>query len=536
MTGRSVKVSFGRIVADLPVGAFLVPLEEVGEHMHHPDALLIPQSVVLPQLAEGIIRVKWEVVADQFPREQLAVSDAEMAEQLAGGIRLPIDEVIQQISPDLFMTAGPVLDMRGLESFPAPFQPLVSDPAPEPARPEPAAVVSPVEEDAPSPSPVAEVIPTLEPPDVAAPLEVEAPLPVVAEQEALPIEPTVYAAAGPTLPVSVDETPVPNEPELGTPIEAELSHEQPVSEPVVPHVDRVVAAAPRLAPTPVIEPAAIEASNAWARTVSTEPASLPATTGAVELAEARRLVAQLAPIGSLDANVQVVEGVTVFALSAPAVAHETAIAVAGLALPLLTDRRVPWSVEQLTLRGPETALVVTPLGDPSARGPVLATAAPRGGALALLETLGRRAAADRGFRPTHVVADSRLAAARGLVAEPVPARAAGLASSLTAFGGVAASALRDGGEATLYLFLAAGVDPLGLGAFVQDIQTVMRKAAGSGALFRTAVLRSGSKLLVIQPEDVGHGRSIVVVACGDVTRPGLAYRQVERAAAALVQA
>ena len=71
---------------------------------------------------------------------------------------------------------------------------------------------------------------------------------------------------------------------------------------------------------------------------------------------------------------------------------------------------------------------------------------------------------------------------------------------------------------------------------MQDIQAVMRKAAGSGALFRTAVLRSGRQLLVIQPEDVGHGRSIVVVAGGDVTRPGLAYRQVERAAAALVQA
>jgi len=50
------------------------------------------------------------------------------------------------------------------------------------------------------------------------------------------------------------------------------------------------------------------------------------------------------------------------------------------------------------------------------------------------------------------------------------------------------------------------------------------------------VLRSGNTLVVIQPEEVGHGRSIVVVAGGDVTRPGLAYRQVERATAILAHA
>jgi hypothetical protein len=75
-----------------------------------------------------------------------------------------------------------------------------------------------------------------------------------------------------------------------------------------------------------------------------------------------------------------------------------------------------------------------------------------------------------------------------------------------------------------------------VGAFAQDLQAVVRKAAGSGAVFRTAVLRSGNTLVVIQPEEVGHGRSIVVVAGGDVTRPGLAYRQVERATALLAQA
>jgi hypothetical protein len=88
----------------------------------------------------------------------------------------------------------------------------------------------------------------------------------------------------------------------------------------------------------------------------------------------------------------------------------------------------------------------------------------------------------------------------------------------------------------LYFFLPAEADVPMVGALAQELQAVMRKAVGSGAAFRTAVLRAGSTFLVIQPEEVGHGRSIVVVAGGEVTRPGLAYRQVERATAALAQA
>jgi hypothetical protein len=42
--------------------------------------------------------------------------------------------------------------------------------------------------------------------------------------------------------------------------------------------------------------------------------------------------------------------------------------------------------------------------------------------------------------------------------------------------------------------------------------------------------------LVVQPEEVAHGRSVIVVAGGEVTRPGLAYRQLERVTTALAQA
>jgi hypothetical protein len=256
-----------------------------------------------------------------------------------------------------------------------------------------------------------------------------------------------------------------------------------------------------------------------------------------ETAEARRIVALLAPIASFDVTVQAVEGVTVFAMASPAVAQETAVAAAGLALPLLMDRRLPGPVDQLTLRGPETALVLTPLGGPHERGPILAAAAPRGGALALLEILCRRAAADRARRPAAPAHEVVPAGGHGLAPAPVPSRAAGLTASLTAFGDVTASVLRDAeSEAVFYFFLPAGGDVPAVGAFAQDLQAVMRKAAGSGAVFRTAILRSGDTLLVIQPEEIGHGRSIVIVAGGSVTRPGLAYRQVERAAATLMSA
>jgi hypothetical protein len=271
--------------------------------------------------------------------------------------------------------------------------------------------------------------------------------------------------------------------------------------------------------------------------VSPAPSAAAPAVGPAEAAEARRIVALLAPIASFDVSVQMVDGVTVFAMASPTVAQETTVAAAGLALPLLMDRRLPGPVEQLTLRGPETALVLTPLGGSREGGPVLAAAAGRGGGLALLEILCRRAAAERA-RPTAAPRlDAVPAVGHGLAQSPVPSRAAALPAGLTAFGDVSVSVLRNAdSEAVFYFFLPAGGDVPAVGAFAQDLEAVMRKAAGSGAVFRTAILRSRDTLLVIQPEEIGHGRSIVIVAGGPVTRPGLAYRQVERAAAMLMSA
>ena len=517
----TVRISWGRVAAELPAEAFNVPLDQVAERMRQPGALLIPQSVVLPQLAEGLIRVGWDVIAPQFPRVALAVSDAEMAERLPNGIRLPLDEIVRQVPPDLFMAAGPAADVRGLEYFPAPFQPLVSDPAPEAvvetAAPERAAVVAEEPREA-----VVEPAPAL-----ATPAEPE---PRVAE------DPVVHL-----VPDAIEELPVVPmvEPDRPLDLDTRIVFDEP--EPVV------AAPSPAVAPPPEppseaefswAPPSPVRAAvTTWADPAPAAPTPAALVPGPSEAAEARRIVALLAPIASFDVSVQAVEGVTVFAMASPTVAHETAVAVAGLALPLFTDRRPPWPVDQITLRGPETAVVLTPLGGPGDRGPVLAAAAPRGGALALLEILCRRAAGNRAGRPAAPGPDVEAAGGPSLASASVPSRAAALTRGLTAFGDVTASVLRDAeSEAILYFFLPAGDDVPAVGAFAQDLHAVMRKAAGSGAVFRTAILRSGDTLLVIQPEEIGHGRSIVIVAGGSVTRPGLAYRQVERAAATLMSA
>ncbi len=514
----TVRISFDRVASEIPAEVFRVPLEDVAQQMRQPGSLLIPHSLILPQLAEGLIRVSWDAVASQFPREQLTVSDAEMMERLPNGIRLPLDEIIRQVPFDLFMTGGPAVDVRGLESFPAPFQPLVSDPAPElaqaPSAEAPAAAVEP------GPDPGPAVVEVTEPAPLAVP-EVEAqvtPARVddVAEPEAV-IEPLPDLNERPGF--------------AGSDSEAVAVVPEPADEPQV-------AAPPDPGPIRVAEPEPVRADPAWQEMAApAAPHAAPVAAGPVEMAEARRISGLLAPIGSFDVSVQTLEGVTVFAMAAPTVAQETAAAVAGLALPLLTDRRAPWPVDQITLRGPETALVLTPLGGPADRGPVLAAGASRGGALALLEILCRRAAADRDRRPAPPTVEAFPLGRRSLVPAALPAKAAGLAPALTAFGAVTASVLRDAeGEDVLYFFLPPGADASATGAFAQDLQAVMRKAAGSGAVFRTAVLRSGGTVLVIQNEEVGHGRSIVVVAGGEVTRPGLAYRQVECATATLVQA
>jgi hypothetical protein len=549
--GPAVRISFVRVASELPAEAFNVALDQVAERMRQPSTLMVPQSLVLSQLAEGLIRVKWDVVASQFPRETLVVTDADMMARLPNGITLPLDEVISQVPPDLFTIGGPAVDLHGLESFPAPFQPVVPDSTPQtPKAPQVGASSVPGGAKAVAePEPIAAPALVTPPPPAEARAEANA-TPEGATAEPPVIQPSEERVFHPTVAETprADETVEPDVvPVTPDPMPEPVSVSAPEwPEPPAPRADVVTQpgeAATSVAPEPVVvatlpptvtvDPDRAEIS--WRHVESPTPAAGVLTGGMTESEEARRIVALLAPIASFDTSIQSVEGVTVFAMAAPRVAPEIAAAGAGLALPLFTDRHAPWPLDQITFRGPETVLVLTAVGTPGDRR-VLAAAVPRGGGLALLEMLCRRAAGDHGDGAILVSTGEGLPGSRSLA--PTSAeRVARLTSSLTAFGDVTASALRDvGGEGLLYLFLPAGADVNGIGALAQDVQAIMRKAAGSGAVFRTAVLRSGHTFLVIQPEEVAHGRSIVVVAGGQVSRPGLAYRQFERVTTALAQA
>ena len=81
----------------------------------------------------------------------------------------------------------------------------------------------------------------------------------------------------------------------------------------------------------------------------------------------------------------------------------------------------------------------------------------------------------------------------------------------------------------LYLFRPPGSDGP-RGALAHAVSGAMRQAAEAGVTFRTAVLRSAARRIVIR---LPAGRSDTIVAAGETAKPGLAYRQVEHAAAAL---
>ncbi len=124
--GDTIRIPFDRVMEQLPPAAFRLSLAQVGAQLMQAEALLVPQSLVVAQLGEGVVQVAWEVVAGQFPPEIFAVPPSEIPERIVNGrLLLPLDEIVRQLPPDLFaasMARGPV-EMRGIEGFPAPFRP-----------------------------------------------------------------------------------------------------------------------------------------------------------------------------------------------------------------------------------------------------------------------------------------------------------------------------------------------------------------------------------------------------------------------------
>jgi hypothetical protein len=504
-----LRVPFDRIAAQLPAAAFKLPLERMAANLLEPEYLLIPQHLVLAQLADGQVSARWEVVSEQFPRHLLALTDEEIAGQIPGGqLVLPLDELLPQLPPELFLPTGPAVDLDGIESFPAPFQPFPQEkrggsPAPETV------------------SAVVEVPTVTEAPPVTASTEWD-----VEDEPQTPVELSMVPEledieADPAL--------------MGTTLDPERA---PID---LSEAETGVMPVLETEPWAVDDARGGEGQPHWLETLPAVPTADEVGLGSVEaparaitpddIAAALEVTAGLAPLGPLNVGAESVDGVTLFTACSPGLPRDLAVTAARLMLPVLDDGRAPWAMEQLTLRGADAALVLTPLSPVRHGGPVLVTALPSRGSLALLELLCRRAAARYG---SH--AEPRRERAEDpdepdlLDMEP-STRVRQIASSLGAVGPVMASALRDAeAEYSLYLFLPAGSDVRAVAGFAYDLGRTMRKAGEAGMAFHSAVLGCGRRRMVLHREDYTASRTTtIIVVAGETDRPGLAYRQVKSA-------
>jgi hypothetical protein len=498
-----LRVSATRVLAQLPPEALAVPVDRLAAEIGAQTFLLVPRRLALAQLSGGIVRAEWDLLAHQIPPHLLAMShDAIKAGLPDGQCVLPLDEIVRQFSPEIFLTTGPAPDVRGIEVFSAPFQPLE-------ARQSQTEATSEIE--VPSPSVSAPVEPPL-------PDEIRRIVPATAEPAASPAgSVNVHHQADPVLvepvPAVVSESLIPAP---MPPARVEEERPEPAAEGARrPWVEESAPTAERGRPT---------AKRAHRESALQDDLHL-----------LRGLTALLPAVGPLAIEVRVVGGVTLLSAMSPAVDDEVAVTAAALLLPLMRPGRAPWPVDQVTLRGPRAVLILTPLGPLPAGGPVLAASVPRGGGVALLELRCRQVAAAHAARAGAPLDDGATSGEERdepdlLDVEPSTSTHE-VASSLGALGTVTASSLRDPEtDHALYLFLPPGSDVRAVGALAHDVSGVMRQVAAAGLTFRTAVVRSGARRVVIRLL-AGHTNSIV--AAGETAKPGLAYRQVEHAAAAL---
>jgi hypothetical protein len=489
------RISFDRVAEQLPSSALLEPLHQIGASLPEPRHLLIPQSLVLAQLAEGFVGVGWEVVAKQFPRHALAMTDEEIMKRLPDGqLVLPLDELVPQVPLDFFALSGPAVDVERIESIPAPFQPV-------------------------SPGEGGEELTREDSSDVPS---VAAGRSTAAEAEASPHddgtterEPTVI--------------PGPDAIESGR-----ILIEAGIQACSAPAIDaRHAGSLGEL----VTWPRAAGCGTGIADAL--RPETLSQFRQAAQHGEATtmgKVLAALAPLGSLVVGVESVDGMTLFTTSTMGPGVESVLGAARVLLPLLAEGRGPWPADQLTMRAADAVLILTPLGPLRQGGSLLLSAAPPDGRLALIERLSLRAAA-RASSAVEVPAGGREQGEEGaepdlLDSEP-PTRVHQIAKTLDALGPVQAAMLHDPeAERDLHLFLPAGSDVRTIGRFAGELDHAVCTMVGPGPAFRSAVMRCGRRRLFIWFGQA-TARAPIIVAGGETSRPGLAYRQVEAATLAL---
>jgi hypothetical protein len=511
--GEVLRVSFERVVGQLPAVAFTVAPETLGDQLAVPGQLLVPREAVLSSLGQGYAVVDWALVAEQFPAGLFAVPKAAVGEAMPRGkLLLPIDEIVAQLPVELFTRSLAPVDLSGLDDFPAPFPdgegeerpaaPSVGvDLAPHEMPAAPAVPTAPesfpaAEDPLPAPTPPAVLTASLaDRAGVDTPLApAPPPLPGVAPPPATP------AGAPGSGPLGTDEHDA-LAVALGAPGEAPSSSTGPEE-----------AAGPEPGPAIVAPPAADARSEvrALAAALLAPPASGPA------LVDSHRA-----------------GGVPVHVLADAATPAAALAAVAAAVVPLLDPRRCPWRLAQVSLAGDGPTVTFTPLGDPSRGEPVLLTAAPPRRAV-LLALRARRLAAARPAGPPEPGFDPALLGAL----DPDGDRdLSGAAAALAPAGGLEARSLRDG-ELDVHCFAPRGLPAGLLGAFAVALVRALDEAerAAGGLRFRTATLQGSGLRALVERLPGRAGRPGVVVAAGLDAAPGRARRAMARATSVLAGA
>lgn len=242
----------------------------------------------------------------------------------------------------------------------------------------------------------------------------------------------------------------------------------------------------------------------------------------------------LAPAGSFEASAARVDGLDVVVFGAPGLPAGEIREVVRRVTAALGDVPGSWRLEQVTVRGAEGALVITPAGAPdpvSGRpGRVVVAAVPRGGTLARIEQLCLTAGG------------GTLPAGAGMAAPPLEQDDSALteklvrvAAILDAFGPVQPRVFRDPSrELLLYVYAPPGDDAAAFGTLARTLyHAVTGGPAPLGALDSVAC-RASTHRVMLRPVPGAPGRAAVLVAAGTGHgRPGLAHLQVQRAAAHL---
>ena len=232
-----------------------------------------------------------------------------------------------------------------------------------------------------------------------------------------------------------------------------------------------------------------------------------------------RLAACLAGAGTFDSFSGIVDNVPLVAFVSPNVLREPVTAAAACIAGLLGAA----AGEQVTVRTARAAIIVT-----AAPTPVVIAARRPGAPVALLELRGARAAALVGRAGEGTALPPR--ALSLLAVEP---RVAGLAGTLGAFGILEPAVLTDAtGAARIYVFREPGREAERLGELALAVWEGLGRArdADLGALV-SVVFRQGRRRILVR--SLGGRGTALLAAAGPVARPGRAWREVERAAAAL---